>query len=744
MSIRQVTSSLSDGAYVRALEQELAEREQQLKSVQSRVDSLERRPRIATAAPLTVDPETGDPVRDPDLVPVTVDDPRSRFTPDTPVAFGATSTAAFGPTGALNAAVHATFFPVATAVNGDLIDITKHELYGRRADTGEVWRRLTTGSGTVSTLDYDPLPPGETWQFKVRAISGNGTPGAFTAPIALVMSADITPPPTPSVPSLSTRLGTVTVSWDGLGSGGETQPVDFDRCDVLVNGQVAGAIKLSSGASTFVLTGLAYLTSYTIRLVAVDTSGNRSPQSAPANVIVQPLVDTDLIGQIINGANIKDGTITASDKIIANTITGGLIQALAIDAGKIAANAITTDKLAAGAITAEKLAVNSVTASNIMIGDFANLANNDDWSLGAPSWVIPTGGTTIYSPSQPQSNNGYFIRLPMTQNEGQGLRALGPKFNAVAGEQFSISANVYANGTATGGLVGLELIWFRQDGTSQTQLAVTLTPTFPAGYVTYTATLTAPANVVAAQFSFVTVGKATQTAGAIATFANPMVRRMVAGSLIVDGAIDGKTITGALVRSAASGARTEMTNQGIRVIDGTGVEQVRLGYGIATGMSVLNPNSGSLVPLSSIAFGTTSSTGAPQQGVLTTGTGTYSSLARSIAPAAVSSASGRMLVMMSVNLSLPPGAYFRVRAAVNTAAPPVAGGVNDVLGTTVQVQELDTYNGGLTSNQITLLGIVNVTAGASYRAWAEMQVRGGTAGGVWGYVRLDTVVAFPI
>lgn len=63
------------------------------------------------------------------------------------------------------------------------------------------------------------------------------------------------------------------------------------------------------------------------------------------------------------------------------------------------------------------------------------------------------------------------------------------------------------------------------------------------------------------------------------------------------------TLTGPLIRSAASGARTEMNNQGIRVLNASNVELVRLGYGIATGMSIRNPINGVMAPLSNMVFG---------------------------------------------------------------------------------------------------------------------------------------------
>jgi hypothetical protein len=64
------------------------------------------------------------------------------------------------------------------------------------------------------------------------------------------------------------------------------------------------------------------------------------------------------------------------------------------------------------------------------------------------------------------------------------------------------------------------------------------------------------------------------------------------------------TITGALIRTAETGARTEMTSQGLRVVSSGGTELVRLGYGIDTGMSVYDAKSKTLVPLGNQVFGT--------------------------------------------------------------------------------------------------------------------------------------------
>lgn len=84
---------------------------------------------------------------------------------------------------------------------------------------------------------------------------------------------------------------------------------------------------------------------------------------------------------------------------------------------------------------------------------------------------------------------------------------------------------------------------------------------------------------------------------------NAIINGSVTANKVAANAIDGKTITGALVRSSASGARTELTSQGLRVLNSSNQELVKLGYGITTGMEVRNPSTGQLVPLANAAFG---------------------------------------------------------------------------------------------------------------------------------------------
>jgi hypothetical protein len=171
----------------------------------------------------------------------------------------------------------------------------------------------------------------------------------------------------PSKPAVSSRLGTITVTWDGNDSTANL-PVPGVLYVEIHQSTTTGFTPSSStlvttvpnniGGDYAVLSDLTYSQNYYFKLVFVrqisPTELESSDPSAESDAIqVAKLVNTDIIANTISGANIQSGTITASDKIIGNTITGALIQALTIEAGNIKANAITATKIEAGAITSK-------------------------------------------------------------------------------------------------------------------------------------------------------------------------------------------------------------------------------------------------------------------------------------------------------------------------------------------------------------------------------------------------------
>ncbi|MGW4639540.1 hypothetical protein ACWEN6_13480 [Sphaerisporangium sp. NPDC004334] len=264
--------------------------------------------------------------------------------------------------------ITATWAPVLADVDGVAIDVDSYELYGRRNLVGEPWQLVATTTSSDTTASYSPVDVNTEYGFKVRA-SAEGVKGEFSDAVAVLVPDDTTPPPVPTTPVVTSRLGVIEVAWDGLGEGGIGMPLDFDKVRVWMQ-PLPDPDPVEMGHLTapgsIVITGQPYGQDRVLWLTSHDRSGNASAPSGSVTISTKALVDTDLIGKIIDGAeHIIDGSIPAEAKLVAGSITAGLIQALAIEAGHLAANAVTADKIAAGTIDAFHIKANAITADKV-------------------------------------------------------------------------------------------------------------------------------------------------------------------------------------------------------------------------------------------------------------------------------------------------------------------------------------------------------------------------------------------
>lgn len=575
MAIRGVESTISDTQYIAALERALHERDLRLEQVESKVSAISRAPRKVNDSPEV------------DIAGVALPDggvnPARRFTPATPAGLNGTAVIFFDD-GLPAVSISIGFERVTNAQAGDPITISRHELQGREVGSS-TWRGLTSVGGQDTIVNFAPLPTGQVWEFRMRAVSNKGVSGLFSDPVLeLTLPNDMVPPPKPSTPTVTSRLGTLSVTWDGRDSTGAVMPTDFLRNDVQISDDgiagwaTIGDIRLSGGAGVLVVTDLPYESTRYFRFVAVDNSGNMSEVSDTASGTVTPLVATDIIGEVIDGANIVDGTITASDKIIANTITGALIQALAINAGHIQSNAITADKILAGSITGIKIQANSVTTDKLTIGDFSNLLDDPNFTLNypTPAWGLNDQGEGVWAINSVTGvawNRELRFQASTTTTAVDIGGANANTVTCVPGDQFYAEVSKRTSNPGTSGLVGFYIRWRRADGSNAFS---TNYDNGPNG--TLSGVYTAPANAVSATFQLTV--RAGFLNGNAVVFYNPMFKKMTTGQLIVNGsitstelsatAIDGKTITGAVLRTAASGARVQIDSAGLRAFNSDG------------------------------------------------------------------------------------------------------------------------------------------------------------------------------
>lgn len=329
-------------------------------------------------------------------------------------------------TGALRASLSLTWAAVTQDTANAPVEIDRYELWGRVtvAGTSSGWTLYSTAQQSPGVVEG--LTPGLAYDLMVRAIAkSSGLAGAFSAVKSITSAVDNNPPPAPSQPLVSSRMGAVEVGWNGLTASSTTMPEDFARVVVRIEYDNGGSPVVKTapianrfGGGTVVFTGLPYNAVVEATLTAWDTSSNQSAPSVAAETVVVPLVATDLVGQVISGANIVPGSINAAESIIAGTITGAQIAAGSITAQEIAANSISAEQLAAGAVTAQALDADAITGKRIVgsfieggemsapriqsapdLGQGANLLNDPEFDGGLAQWTL-TGHDNDLSPKR--------------------------------------------------------------------------------------------------------------------------------------------------------------------------------------------------------------------------------------------------------------------------------------------------------------------------------------------------------
>lgn len=218
---------------------------------------------------------------------------------------------------------------------------------------------------------------------KVRAISPSGMPGDFTDEVLITtVAAPIDVLAAPNEPTLTTRLGTITVTETGLTGGG---PVPGWLTDYVVewnNATVWTAVGAIAPGSSFIDTKLTVGASREYRLRARDSLGRLSDPSVSASIVVQGVTGPD---------------------IEANSVTANNIEAGAIDGMVITGATVQTD---AAANTGVKFDTNGIRAYNtagskvfevLKTGDINITGKFTASSTGSSSASLTNGGTEFYN-----------------------------------------------------------------------------------------------------------------------------------------------------------------------------------------------------------------------------------------------------------------------------------------------------------------------------------------------------------
>jgi hypothetical protein len=294
--------------------------------------------------------------------------------------------------------------PTQTAAGEELTDLAGYKIRWRRGSS-EDWRSVSVFDSTISSYTFAEdvsFQQNTAYSFQLYAFdSGLQDSTAATASHTTAKSAGDHSIYKPTLPVVTSRLGTITVTWDGkldTGSGEITAPSSIVSLNIYMStssGFTPSETNLYKKVRVFgsdggfdVITDLTYNTTYYFIISVSDTAGVESPYSSPQVAAqISPLVDTDIIYSTLNNWPFADGLVSASaladgsvsaaklldgaveaNKLKANAVTSLAIAANAVTAASIAANAVTGPAIASSAITAGKIAAGAVTATTIASG----------------------------------------------------------------------------------------------------------------------------------------------------------------------------------------------------------------------------------------------------------------------------------------------------------------------------------------------------------------------------------------
>lgn len=227
-------------------------------------------------------------------------------------------------------------------------------------------------------------------------------------------------------------------------------------------------------------------------------------------------------------------------------------------------NDLNASKITAGLISADRIGANTITSDKLLIGDMTNMSISLQ-STGERA-AYPAGDQFVYESNSTLSPGG--ANAPWIAKLGPGTgyatSKLGKPFAVTPGEEIYISCKI----RRAAANVSVSLNLWAKSASGSTVLfdnrAFTARSTATDNtWVTYEGRVTMPAGAAFAEPQFKRLTSGTQTGNWY--FADPIIRRVATGELIVDGAIDGKTISGGTFHSPSATALPRLTIGGSKI-----------------------------------------------------------------------------------------------------------------------------------------------------------------------------------
>lgn len=220
--------------------------------------------------------------------------------PKAPLGLIVQTDAYIGSDGYAHGLATAMWSAVTEATDNTAIDISNYSVEWKLHKDGAPWQ--AAGTTDKTQLGFGGLDCGTRIEVRVRAVpTYSDKLGEWSEVFVATVESDTTPCSVPSEPIVSSKLGVVTIHWDGKTSTGAQMEPDFDHIEVGKGATAAGMQVISAtqaGQGDYVITGLAIGSRHSYALRSVDHAGNRSAWSAIASVTVASAVPQETLDSI--------------------------------------------------------------------------------------------------------------------------------------------------------------------------------------------------------------------------------------------------------------------------------------------------------------------------------------------------------------------------------------------------------------------------------------------------------------
>lgn len=441
------------------------------------------------------------------------------ISPEAPQNLSGTTSAFWSDRLSTNARVVLTWNPVEESENGDPANLKNYKVYSRYNVTNAPWNLMAEPEGESVTLEG--FKSGETLQFSVTALSHGGAESARSNVVTVTMPKPLAVIPAPTDPTISTRLGNVILSWDGMVKTSPPSVIPEHASYVYAEMSTTSDGTYTKVGQTLLESGDIVISDIPIgetryfRLGLVDRLGTESAKSGvvstqvvgvdfesfeeSARQEIENIASASGKAQVIYSVSNPPTSPDPEDYVEGTTwfrrhigtgailgqwrFDGTTFQPVtlshevisSIDAGKITVGEIDGGLIQANTVTAGKLAANSVTAAKIESGAITSDKITSDWITGknivgstittdlpgaSNRTYLDNNGLTVYSGGSDQVKIGHGLDTGMSvRNPSSGqMQPLAP---FVFGTQFrhNSSSSFYTGNNITGTSAWVTATW---------------------------------------------------------------------------------------------------------------------------------------------------------------------------------------------------------------------------------------------------------------------------------------------